>query len=88
VDQTIAGLAQGREIKGRVAFLGGPLTFQKGLQERFVETLKLDSEHAVFPVHAEYFVALGAALYSMNRNGMEYDQLMNKLEHAQSIKAA
>ena len=87
VDQTIAGLAQGREIKGRVAFLGGPLTFQRGLQERFVETLKLDSEHAVFPDDAEYFVALGAALYSMNRNGMQYDQLISKLERAQSIKS-
>ena len=29
VDQTITGLAQGRQIKGKVAFLGGPLTFQK-----------------------------------------------------------
>ncbi len=86
VDQTIAGLAQGREIKGRVAFLGGPLTFQKGLQERFVETLELTPDEAVFPQNAEYFVALGAALYSMNRTCMEYDQLMDKLEHAQSVK--
>ncbi len=87
VDQTIAGLAQGRNIKGRVAFLGGPLTFQKGLQERFVETLALDPENAVFPVHSEYYVALGAALYSMNRPGMEYEQLVDKLEHARSIRS-
>ncbi|HHT64921.1 MAG: acyl-CoA dehydratase activase-related protein [Caldicoprobacterales bacterium] len=86
VDQTIAGLAQGRSIKGRVAFLGGPLTFLKGLQERFSETLKLDSDHAVFPVNAEYFVALGAALYSRNRTDMEYHQLMKKLKHAQSMR--
>lgn len=86
VDQTIAGLAQGRNIKGRVAFLGGPLTFQQGLRERFVETLKLDCDHAVFPVNAEYFVALGAALYSKNRTGMEYNQLTDKLKQAQSIK--
>src|SRR5690554_5921170 len=41
VDQTIGGLAQGREIKGRIAFLGGPLTFQKGLRDRFKESLGL-----------------------------------------------
>ena len=41
VEQTITGLAQGRPIKGTVLFLGGPLYFLKGLQERFVEVLKL-----------------------------------------------
>lgn len=38
VNQTIAGLAQGREVKGDVLFLGGPLFFFKGLQKRFQET--------------------------------------------------
>ncbi|MBQ5584163.1 MAG: 2-hydroxyglutaryl-CoA dehydratase, partial [Ruminiclostridium sp.] len=27
VDQTVAGLTQGRELKGKIVFLGGPLTF-------------------------------------------------------------
>lgn len=35
VNQTVAGLAQGREIEGDVVFLGGPLFFFKGLQKRF-----------------------------------------------------
>ena len=39
VDQTIAGLTQGRELKGKIVFLGGPLHFLMGLRERFVETL-------------------------------------------------
>ena len=39
VNQTVAGLAQGREIEGDVVFLGGPLFFFKGLQKRFQETL-------------------------------------------------
>ena len=30
VNQTIAGLAQGRRIQGKVLYLGGPLTFQIG----------------------------------------------------------
>ena len=39
VNQTIAGLAQGRKISGKVLFLGGPLYYCKGLRERFQETL-------------------------------------------------
>ncbi len=38
VNQTIAGLAQGRKIEGKVVFLGGPLTFCKGLRRQFVQT--------------------------------------------------
>ncbi len=49
VDQTVSGLAQGRRIKGKVLFLGGPLYFLKGLRNAFVRTLKLNDENAVFP---------------------------------------
>lgn len=52
VNQTIAGLAQGRKIEGKVMFLGGPLYYCKGLRERFRETLKLSEETAVFPTYA------------------------------------
>ena len=34
VNQTIAGLAQGREIEGKVVYLGGPLTFFSQLRAR------------------------------------------------------
>lgn len=62
VDQTITGLAQGRKIEGKILFLGGPLFYYKGLQERFAKTLKLDSEHAIFPDFAQYAVAIGVSL--------------------------
>ena len=64
VDQTVGGLAQGREIKGKVLFLGGPLYFYKGLRERFRKTLKLDETTGILPENAEVFVELGAAIYS------------------------
>ncbi len=64
VDQTVAGLAQGREIKGNVLFLGGPLYFLKGLRKAFVGTLGLTEEQAAFPEQAPVFVALGSALYA------------------------
>lgn len=80
VDQTIAGLAQGREIKGKVLFLGGPLHFFKGLQERFCETLRLGDSNAVFPDWAQYSVAIGTALYaSKQEKTTTYAQLSQQL---------
>ena len=60
VNQTIAGLSQGRKIKGNVAFLGGPLTFSSELRKRFIDTLKL--EDVLVPKNGEVFVAYGASL--------------------------
>lgn len=68
VNQTIAGLAQGRQIKGKVLFLGGPLFYCQGLKECFKSTLKLSDEEAVFPEYACYSVALGAAYYAEIQN--------------------
>ena len=39
VNQTIAGLAQGRAIQGNILYLGGPLTFSKTLRRSFDKTL-------------------------------------------------
>jgi predicted CoA-substrate-specific enzyme activase len=60
VNQTIAGLSQGRRIQGRVVFLGGPLTFASELRRRFIEFLDLTDVHV--PDNGEVFVAYGAAL--------------------------
>ena len=62
VNQTIGNLAQGRPISGKVAFLGGPLHFLPELKKRFIETLKLDSDHVVEVKDGNFFVAMGAAL--------------------------
>ena len=59
VNQTIAGLAQGRPIEGNVVYLGGPLTFMSELRACFDEALGLKG---VCPEHSLYFVALGSAL--------------------------
>jgi activator of 2-hydroxyglutaryl-CoA dehydratase len=64
VNQTIAGLAKGRTIKGNVCFLGGPLFFLSELRNRFIKSLKLKPENIFFPVNAHFFVSFGAALLS------------------------
>lgn len=62
VNQTISGLACGRPIRGKVAFLGGPLCFLPELRKTFIKTLHLSKEEAICPLHAQYYVAMGAAL--------------------------
>ncbi len=82
VDQTVAGLTQGRELKGKIVFLGGPLHFLYGLRERFVETLHLDGEHAVFPEDGDCFAAMGAALCSSDYPERPFEDVLKKLEES------
>ena len=86
VNQTLTGLAQGRQIKGDVLFLGGPLFFFKGLQNRFRETLQLDDKHAHFPALAPYAIAAGAAEYARDtQTEYTFDGLLNTLEQAANV---
>ena len=82
VDQTVAGLTQGRELKGKIVFLGGPLHFLMGLRERFVDTLQLDEEHAIFPEDGDCFAAMGAALCASDYEARPFDQLLRKLRES------
>ncbi len=85
VNQTIGGLAQGRKIRGKVMFLGGPLYYCVGLRERFVKTLGLTEENAVFPEYAIYAVALGTALYAEKAGTItDIDSLIAAVENSKS----
>ncbi len=88
VNQTIAGLAQGRRITGKVLFLGGPLYYCKGLRRRFQETLKLSDDQAVFPEYGRFAVSLGAAMYSVS-SGETYtmDRLRHQIENSASVRS-
>lgn len=79
VNQTIAGLACGKPIRGKVAFLGGPLTFLPELRNRFIETLRLDSEDVIVPENAQLFVAKGAAISSKGDEIVCLQKLYNNL---------
>ena len=80
VIQTISGLACGRPIRGNVAFLGGPLSFLSELRKRFIETLKLEENQIVFPENSELYVAIGAALSSMEEKRISFKALLGSLE--------
>jgi len=83
VNQTIAGLASGRKIKGKVGFLGGPLYFLPQLRRRFQETLSLQESDMVIPKNAQVFVAIGAAL-SAEKQSISLMQLLNRCKVGQT----
>lgn len=80
VNQTIAGLASGHKIRGKVAFLGGPLYFMSQLRQRFIETLDLAPEDVIFPADSQLFVAKGAALLADPNKTTSLAQLLAQLE--------
>jgi len=80
VNQTIGGLACGRKIKGKVAFLGGPLHFLPQLRLRFQETLGLKDEEMIVPSNAEVYVAIGAAIASKCEKAMNMDTLFDRFQ--------
>lgn len=63
VNQTVAGLAQGRRISGNVVYLGGPLTFLPELRGSFDRIMGV---HGVCPEDSLYYAALGAAGLASN----------------------
>ena len=87
VNQTIAGLAQGRRIKGHVLFLGGPLTFCAGLRDRFRITLELDDAHAVLPSYSSHSVAYGASFFAQEGGAeMTLSELTRKITSAENVR--
>ncbi|MGM0379324.1 MAG: acyl-CoA dehydratase activase-related protein [Bacillota bacterium] len=78
VNQTIGGLSAGKKIKGKVAFLGGPLTYLSELRNLFIDTLDLKKEEVIFPNNSLYFVALGAALSAKETNIINSKKIYDK----------
>ena len=82
VNQTISGLACGKPIRGKVAFLGGPLYFLDQLRTRFIESLNLKDEDVIFPQNSQLFVAMGACLLAREDKIKQtsIDELVNILD--------
>ncbi len=76
VSQTVAGLAQGREIEGQVVYLGGPLTFMSELRNCFDRTLKTKG---ICPENSLYYVACGAALCA--EKPIDFDKVISEVKN-------
>ena len=93
VNQTVSGLARGKPIRGRVAFLGGPLHYLPQLRASFVKTLGLSPEDVVDPPDSHLFAAAGAAMRAgadAGKNGEEgvypIGKLAEKLEAGVAVE--
>jgi len=86
VNQTIGGLACGKPIRGKVAFLGGPLYFLSELRKRFIDSLKLKEGDFVTPENSQLFTAIGAALSSASLKSIELKQLCSRAEGLADFK--
>ena len=80
VNQTISGLACGRPIRGKIAFLGGPLSYLSELRNRFIETLDLKDDEIIIPENAHLLVATGAAFSSVETEMISTKTLENHLK--------
>ncbi len=76
VSQTVAGLAQGREITGKIVYLGGPLTFMSELRKCFDDTL---NTQGICPENSLYYVACGAALCA--EKTIDFDEVIEKVKN-------
>ena len=81
VNQTIVGLAQGREIDGNVLFLGGPLTFLSELRNAFNNKLNIEGK---CPENSLYYVAYGAAYKADNK--LNYTKLIEDIKSYSSTE--
>ena len=78
VNQTIAGLAQGREIAGKIVYLGGPLTFFSELRDSFDDILGVKG---ICPENSLYFVAAGAALSDLNEQEFDLTAITKQIRN-------
>ena len=82
--QTVAGLACGHPIRGKVIFLGGPLHFLPELRAAFVRALGENVDEYITPDNGQLYVALGAA-YSAMGPALSLPHLAAGLEAANQI---
>lgn len=76
VNQTVGGLAQGRDLEGNIVYLGGPLTFMSELRAAFDNTLRTKGIH---PENSLYFVALGAAIMSTQSDKVNLKETVSSI---------
>ncbi|HKL80460.1 MAG TPA: acyl-CoA dehydratase activase-related protein, partial [Mobilitalea sp.] len=79
VNQTIGGLACGKPIRGKVAFLGGPLFFLPELRKHFTLSLKLTEQESICPENSQLFAAVGAALSAGGRDRLHLGDLCERV---------
>ncbi|MCT3003485.1 BadF/BadG/BcrA/BcrD ATPase family protein, partial [Propionibacterium freudenreichii] len=85
--QTVAGLACGRPIRGKVIFLGGPLHFLPELRAAFRRVLGDHVHDYITPDDAQLYVAIGAAFLAGGPT-LSLPHLAAELDSANEVSVA
>jgi len=86
-NQAVSVLLGGVEVKPKVLFAGGPLTFLSELRRAFYEVLVMDKENFILPDNAEVLVAIGAGIYANSlKETLAVDELLQKLRSEKNTK--
>ena len=86
VKQTISGLACGKPIRGKVAFLGGPLHFLTELKKAFIRTLNLGPDDIIDPEHSHLLAAYGSSLAATEENAITFNEILTQLNNKIKMK--
>lgn len=86
--QTVVTLSHGVEIKPKILFSGGPLTFIPSLRKAFVNYLNLKEEDTLTPENSNLIPAWGAALHNEKHKKHSLDRIIDIFENsdAQDLK--
>lgn len=80
--QTIVTLSHGFDVKPKILFCGGPLTFIPSLRKAFIDYLHLDPDDTITPQNANLLPAWGASLHKEKTPNMSIDELLNILKNS------
>lgn len=87
VNQVLSDLAKGRLIQGKLALLGGPLTFMPALRRCFLQTIGISSTDVLPVTHGELYCAWGAALLGREAAPIAWQDVKRLLDqdHLQEV---
>ncbi|MCK9163917.1 MAG: acyl-CoA dehydratase activase, partial [Bacteroidales bacterium] len=80
--QTVVTLSHGVEIKPKILFCGGPLTFMPSLRKAFISYLKITEEDTLTPPNANLIPAWGAALHDEKNSKHRIEELISLFENS------
>lgn len=82
--QVISALSRGKEIKEKILFAGGPLTFIKSLRKSFLEYLNITEDALISVANNNLLVAQGCT-FNKKENPLSLDEIENRLNQDKTI---
>lgn len=82
--QVVSALSRGKEIKEKILFAGGPLTFIKSLRKSFLEYLNITEDALISVANNNLLVAQGCT-FNKKEKPLSLDEIENRLNQDKTI---